>query len=473
MRAPFPDRTRQIEAARALVAERRADEQSRLQARLAQMGVDWSPGAPGTGTPKLAVSFSPADGKMVRAGETVPWTVTVKNDGDVAVQRLRGWTRVEEAPFLDRREFVFGAIKPGQQRSWTVPLRVPRGMDSRLDQVSLHLQDDTGNAWPDARTRFEVLEIPRPLFAFTWQVDDAAKGDGDGLLSRGEEITLRVDVKNAGAGASGDKTYVSVKNLGDDKVFIKKGRAVVGSIPPGESRPALLELEVKKGIKLDEIPLRFTVVDEKLEEFVSEKVEIPIVAQPPARQAASGAVKVSALFTPVRSGAAPDAPPLAEAARGAVLPVTAKVGNLYEVEWEKGRFGFVSADDVQAAKGKREGSITRVWQREPPRIALSPDPSRGPVKVDGDKLHLTGTASLPAGTPSTRLRDVFVFVNDQKVFFKVVPEGKTGDIAFATDLPLKPGNNTVTVVAREDEEFQSRRSLIVHRSQPPEVAQQK
>jgi len=64
-------------------------------------------------------------------------------------------------------------------------------------------------------------------------------------------------------------------------------------------------------------------------------------------------------------------------------------------------------------------------------------------------------------------------VNDQKVFFKVVPEGKTGDVAFEADLKLKPGNNTVTVVAREDEEFQTRRSLIVHRTQPPEVAQHK
>jgi carboxyl-terminal processing protease len=215
------------------------------------------------------------------------------------------------------------------------------------------------------------------------------------------------------------------------------------------------------------------VVDEKLEEFISEKVEIPVAPPAPSRQPATGAVKVVALLTPVRSGASPSSAPLAEAARGAVLPVTARIGNLYKVEWEKGRFGFVSAEDVQPAKGKREGTVTRVWQREPPRIAVSPDPAKGAAVVEGEKLHLTGTASIPAGSPSTKLRDVFIFVNDQKVFFKVVPEGKTGDIQFAADVPLKPGNNTVTVVAREDEEFQSRRSLIVHRREPPEVAQQK
>jgi carboxyl-terminal processing protease len=184
-------------------------------------------------------------------------------------------------------------------------------------------------------------------------------------------------------------------------------------------------------------------------------------------------VKVVALLTPVRSGASASSAPLAEAARGAVLPVSARIGNLYKVEWEKGRFGFVSAADVQPAKGKREGSVTRVWQREPPRIALNPDPSKGATVVEGEKFHLAGTASVPTGSGTTRLRDVFVFLNDQKVFFKVVPEGKKGDVAIEADLVLKPGNNTVTVVAREDEEFQTRRSLIVHRAQPAEVAQKK
>jgi carboxyl-terminal processing protease len=473
VRAPYPDRARQIEAAKALVGERRAEEQARLQARLAQLGVDWSAGPAATGTPRPVVTVTPPEGTKARAGDTVPWTVTVENKGDAPLHRLRAWTTTEKAPFLDRREFVFGTVKPGQQRSWTVPLRVPKGMESRLDLVSLQLEDDAGHVWPDARARFEVIELPRPLFAFTWQVDDEAKGDGDGLVQKGEEVLLRVDVKNVGTGASGDKTYLSIKNLADDKIFIKKGRAVLGSIPAGETRSAVLELEVKKGLKLDAFPLRVTVVDEKLEEFISEKVEIPVAPPAPVRQPATGAVKVTALFTPVRSGAAADSAPLAEAARGAVLPVTARIGDLYKVEWDKGRFGFVAAADVQPAKGKREGAITRVWQREPPRIAISPDPAKGATVVDGEKLHLTGTASIPAGSPSTRLRDVFVFVNDQKVFFKVVPEGKTGDIQFVADVPLKPGNNTVTVVAREDEEFQSRRSLIVHRREVAEVAQKK
>ena len=58
------------------------------------------------------------------------------------------------------------------------------------------------------------------------------------------------------------------------------------------------------------------------------------------------------------------------------------------------------------------------------------------------------------------------------MFFKVVPEGTNATkLDFATDLPLKPGNNVVTVFAREDEEFQTRRSIVVYRRPPAEVAQ--
>jgi carboxyl-terminal processing protease len=42
---------------------------------------------------------------------------------------------------------------------------------------------------------------------------------------------------------------------------------------------------------------------------------------------------------------------------------------------------------------------------------------------------------------------------------------------FQADLPLKPGNNLVTVFAREDEDFQSRRSFYVLRKTPPAAAQ--
>jgi carboxyl-terminal processing protease len=275
---------------------------------------------------------------------------------------------------------------------------------------------------------------------------------------------LRVDVKNEGAGTSGDKTYVSLKNLGDEKLFIKKGREVLGALKPGESKSATLEVELKRGSKSETLPIRLMVVDEKTDEYISEKLDVPVAKDEPAKTPASGAVRIEVPEAILRAGASPSSPPLAVAKHGAVLPVEAKLGDFYRVEWQKGRVAFVADADVKPGHGARSGTVAEVWQREPPRIALSPDPAKGAPVVDGDKLHISGTASIPPSVDGSRLRDVYVYVNEQKVFFKVVPESQgSSKMDFTADVPLKPGNNVVTVFAREDDEFQTRRSLVVFR----------
>jgi carboxyl-terminal processing protease len=353
-------------------------------------------------------------------------------------------------------------------------VKIPKGTDSRRDEVTVRFEDDAGKAPPELATSFGVVEVSKPVFAFSVQLDDKAGGNGDGLAQRGETFSVRVDVRNAGTGASGDKTYVSLKNLGDEKLFIKKGREVLGAIKPGEARSTSLEMELRRGSKSEELPFRVQIVDERMEEFVSEKLAWPVAKDEPAVAPSRTLVKVDAAEAVVRTGAAPSAWPIATAKRGAVLSADARVGDFWRVEWHKGRFGFVADADVKPSKGPRSGAVAATWQREPPRIAISPDPMKGAPVVEGDSFRLQGTASVPPSSDASakKLRDVFVFVNDQKVFFKVVPEAaNASSLDFQTDLPLKPGNNVVTVFAREDEEFQTRRSVVIYRRPQAEVAQ--
>jgi len=472
-RAPHADRARLMETAKALVAERQAEEDSRLQKRLRELGVDWSPGAaPGRGAPRPVVTITPAPGKDHRAGETVPWTVTVENKGDAPIRRLRAWTIAEKNPLLDRREFVFGNVPAGERRSWSVPLKLPKGLDSRRDEITLHFEDDGGSAPADLLTSVGVVEIPKPVFAFSVQIEDRQGGNGDGLAQRGETFDVRVDVRNAGSGTAGEKTWVSLKNLGDDKVFIKKGRESLGALKPGETKSARMEVELRRGSKSDTLPIRVMIVDEKMEEYVSEKLDWPVAKDEQARTPVAGSVRVEVAEATLRSGASAAAPVIATAKKAAVMPVDARIGEFYRVEWQKGRFAFVPDSEVRATRGPRSGAIAAAWQREPPRIALLPDPQKGAPVVEGDTWKLQGSALVPpSADPDARLRDVFVFVNEQKVFFKVLPEdATTSKLDFTADIPLEEGNNVVTVFAREDDEFQSRRSIVVYRRPPAEVA---
>ncbi|BDG02733.1 MXAN_5808 family serine peptidase [Anaeromyxobacter oryzae] len=471
-RAPLAKRSKLLEAAKGFVNERKEEEEQRAEKRLKEFGVDWAEG-PANGAPRAVVTVTPPPGKEIRAGETMPWTVTVENRGDGPFRRLRAWTTAEKNLLLDRREFVFGTVRPGERRTWTVPVKLPKGMDTRRDEVVFHFADENGKAPPDVTSAVAVTEIPKPVFAFSVQLEDQQGGNGDGLPQRGETFRLRVDVKNAGTGAASEKTFVSLKNLGDEKLFIKKGRDVIGALKPGEVKSATMEVELKRGSKSDTLPVRVAIFDEKTDEFVQEKLDLPVAKDEPVKAAAQGAVRVEATEAVLRTGASPSSPVIAVARKGAVLPVDAKLGEFYRVEWHKGRFAFAADADVKPATGARSGTIAEVWQREPPRIALLPDPVKGAPVVDGESIKLSGTATVPASAdPGTKLRDVFVFVNDQKVFFKVQQENATTPrMEFTTDVPLQPGNNVVTVFAREDEDFQTRRSIVVYRRPPAEVAQ--
>lgn len=476
VRAPFADRPRLLEAATALVGERKREEEKRLEARLGQLGLDWSAGpARQPGAPRAAVTVTPGAGRPARAGETLSWTVTVENRGDAPFRRLRAWTSAEKNGLLDRREFVFGAVRPGERRSWTVPVKLPRSLDSRRDEVTLHFDDERGQAPADVTTAVDVVEAPRPTFALSVQVDDRKGGNGDGLPARGESFTLRVDVRNAGAGAAGEKTFVSLKNLGDEKLFIKKGREVLGALKPGESRAASMEVELRPGSKAETLPVRLQVYDEKTGEFLSEKVELQVAAASEPVASEAGALRVEVAEAVIRGGAAVTAPVVATARKGAVLPTTGVSGGWHRVEWRPGRFGFVAGPDTSPHRGARDraGAIAEAWQKELPRIALAPDPAKGAPLVDADTLKLTGVVTVPpSADPNARLRDVYVFVNDDKAFFKVAPEGtQDGRLEFSADLKLKPGPNVVTVFAREDEEFQTRRSVVVFRRTPAAVAE--
>ena len=105
-------------------------------------------------------------------------------------------------------------------------------------------------------------------------------------------------------------------------------------------------------------------------------------------------------------------------------------------------------------------------RRSPPDIRLDVDAAQGGLVANGDKFTLSGEVNDVTG-----LLDMYVLVNDQKVFFKGVdPKADPHQVKFTTEFPLKEGNNSVLVVAREDAEFASRKTLVIRR-RPPAVAE--
>ncbi len=140
-------------------------------------------------------------------------------------------------------------------------------------------------------------------------------------------------------------------------------------------------MELRRASSADELPVRVQIVDEKTDEFVSAKLEWPVAKDEATVAPAKTMVRIEVPEAILRTSAAPPSLPIASAKRGTIL--------------------FVADADVKNAKG-RSGAATEAWQREPPRIAISPDPLKGAPVVEGETLRLQGTASLPPSIEGTR-----------------------------------------------------------------------
>ena len=158
-----------------------------------------------------------------------------------------------------------------------------------------------------------------------------------------------------------------------------------------------------------------------------------------------------------------------------MLVAHGKAGQFWRVEWQKGRSGFLPLAAGKEAPGAKPNlkTVAELTQNEPPVIKLANvDTSRGGIDTEQDHLPITGSAADVNG-----MRDLQIFVqhgNDyRKVFFRTAKKpgqlpNATGPttLDFAADLQLKPGNSTVVIIAREDDDFMTQRTLVVHRRQP-------
>lgn len=466
LKAPVAERERMLKASLTFVEEKRRQEEDRIKGAIEALGINWSAG-PSPKSPKLISVLRPGPDARLGAGEPVELELSVDNQGSETVRRLRAWTESDN-PYLDRREFLFGSLAPGEKRIWKVPVKLPKDLTSQWDEVSVRLADDTGPVGDRLASELDFVELPRPAFGFRWQVvDDCPTCNGDGLAQRGEDIELWVDVTNAGQGRT-QAAFATIKNAADSNIFIERGRFALGEMAPGETKTARFALEVKRAYK--EAPsfgLKLAIIDEPLEEYVTEKLQVPV---------GSAAVEFRPRKTPLRlaedtsllGAASAEAPVLARLPKGATLQAVAHSPSFWKVELDKSRHAFVRLAEGKEAPSARPSvpkDVDFALDRSPPHIALSIDPSTGGTATVDGKFTLSGTVSSMKS-----LLDMYVLVNDQKVFFKGAgPDDKAG-LAFQTEFALKEGNNSVLVVARGTPDYGARKLLVIRR-RPPAVAQ--
>lgn len=92
---------------------------------------------------------------------------------------------------------------------------------------------------------------------------------------------------------------------------------------------------------------------------------------------------------------------------------------------------------------------------EAPRISF--EGTRFPIVTSAAKVHIEGDIK-----DDKKVKDYFIFVGDDKVAYASNPED-TGKFKIIADLPVKEGNNLISVIARDELDLISRFNFVVER----------
>jgi carboxyl-terminal processing protease len=449
-----------------LVAAMRADEEKKLVAALGAIGVDWAAGpTAGAAKPSLDVTVTTSPAGHVSAGDTITLTTTVKNTGGEPAYRVMSRVQGDDPVFEDT-ELPIGKVSAGETKTFSTRVQVPKDALDRVDRLGVEVRE-AHNALPHVTpAELKVDAAPRPVFAYAWQlVDD---GNGDGLVQRGERYHLAVQIKNTGAGPTQEAT-VLLRNATGDGVVLDKSRAELKEpLAPGQVKELDFPLTTDASLKGDELVVELMAYDAALDVQTSDKLHFKLAAAV-ASTPRPGTITVKAPVT-IHAGASEDASVVGQAQRGASFAAIASYGAWTKVKLNEGgsKVGFVPSAQI-ASGGSGQGHFALMWNSTPPTIALN---LKG-LETNADTYKLTGTVS-----GEQHVEDTYIFISNQsakiesrKVFYRSNRGGKDAkQLDLAADLPLWPGSNMITVVARASAEVRSVKTMYVYR-EPPRTAQ--
>jgi carboxyl-terminal processing protease len=304
----------------------------------------------------------------------------------------------------------------------------------------------------EVRPTIKALE--RPLFQYAYQLADDRGGNGDGRIQRGEAFSLRLTVKNIGKGRSFD-SKANLASLSGDGLFLRTGTIDISNMNPGEVKEGVFMFEVEAQLQEAEASLSLSVGDRDLREYATEKIKIPVLS-------ALSITKETGTLKAGTDGAtllvSPDASAMVfgRLRAGDSVALLGKSGDFYKIDLGNSRFAFVPASQMTpGGTPTASPEIDFVYAHAPPTLEIA---AAGLATRD-DKMKISGVAF-----DGERLLDMYVFVGSRKLYYKSNRDGADPKkTSFDFDAPLRPGVNVVTVVARENPDTVTRRTIIIRK----------
>lgn len=455
--------------------------------------VDWTAGKP-TRAPYAVVTLQIAEGRgSVVSGQPVGIVVTARNDGKGTLYRLKAQTRsnLDTASGLP---ILFGKLEPGQKVVRRVDL--PTDIRQGSDVVSLVLDFDELNGYAPAgeQGRVRLVAAPRPRLGYDFRVVEdnsgESRGNGDGVIQRGEAVDLYVTVANRGsAGAEQVELALDLQQKEGVDVF-GTSRHGAETLAPGASRTFRTTFSVKPTFLGDVVPVRIAVNESSpFQVSLSDRIELRIDREAPRKVLALDQEIYVTEKTQLLDAAAEHAQPLAAVEKGSQLKAVGQLGEYYQIAYSSKRRGSTRAwirkaavtaerpADLAgpAASGPASGpvAVVREYVNNPPRVILI-EPRGGRADTAEKDFPLSLVASDDRGVASVRvlvngrpLPQVTGTVRGIGGVRRAAPapeEGAQRELYVDERIPLKPGVNTVKVVAVDVDGMEVVATAVIQRA---------
>lgn len=454
-----------------LIERVQKQENEKVVRDLENLGIDWSVGPnEGPSPVRVVAKTTPSDG-VARAGDPLSLEVRVTNLGKHTLYRLRANTSSDNHLF-DGRELVFGKLEPGETRAWTTTLgqcvteneervcRIPRSTVDRADGITVEFEEAHGRVPEPVDVRTMIRALPRPRFAYGLQIADNLRGDGDGWVEPGEQVTVYFTIENVGVADSFD-VQANLQNKSGQGILLYDGRFQRSEgIDRGEQWVVPFTLQVLPEFQEEEATLMLGVLDNELGTSAGQKLTIPIrrTADAEVENLSSKRVVQVPAGTEIRERPDAGAEVIAQVQAPARFLLTALSGGFARLNLGGGRPGWVRAEAASPAQGQVSGAAAITWYtpNASPEIELAGPES---FATRAESIQLRGAAK-----DQQRVRDLYITTSGHKVFYESNQESASPEqLAFDAEIPLRPGLNTIMVAAREDSSTVTRHFFVVRR----------
>lgn len=469
--ATSADRRKILEQLPAFAARQQAEEEKLIAAALKKQDIAWDPAPQDqSALPALSLSVSSdAKDNTIKAGDSKTIKVTVKNTGTTPAYRVRAMVRTDN-PAMDERELLFGTIAPGKSQSASFKVSVGAYELSRSDRVdfALFAGDQALNADQEPpNITIHRKSQAKPSFLLSTQIIDdpklssKLKGNGDGKLQVGEQAWLAVNIGNAGQGDA-NEVRASLRAAKADGIFWSKPRQKVGKVPTGGQGFVYFPVSVKRMPKSGSAKVKVAVIDNKLGEYLSHEVEIPVEQATP--KAWGSKAQRRNLRGPGLVYGQPnsDAAPIAQLGQKRVQVLAEKDG-WSKIKLRKDRIGFVQSSD--SADKASLPDLRWHFAVSPPKIELDPIAA----STDAQSILVSGQATDEEGVVDLYITVINparnLFSSAEKIHYQSSKPDSSGQgpttLRFSNEVPLTPGSNLIEVVARQNDDVVGRKRVWV------------